>query len=322
MEENDKQPIEQGKDKAANKNQAENNDAPNDGAVVATTEKPKKSVWRKVLSIAGTVLFVLVILVALFVVFITVASKKDKEGVATVFGYQLRFVLSGSMEKCSETDVSGYKIKSIPTKSCVFVKTAPSPSEQKALKAWCDELKVGDVLTFNYNEGGQKVITHRIVSITPTEDGKGYVIILQGDNTSDKDNVGQQKIDTTELGVNYIIGKVEGQSVVLGFLVYAFKSPLGLIFLIIVPCLIIIAYEVVKIVGVVGADKKMRRAKEKEDRDNEIALLKKQLELLQKSAAQGALTETANGENTATSAKDENMQSENGQNGSVDEKGN
>ena len=62
--------------------------------------------------------------------------------------------------------------------------------------------------------------------------------------------------------------------------------------------------------------------KEKEDRDNEIALLKKQLELLQKSAAQGTLPETANGENTATSAKDENMQSENGQNGSVDENGN
>ncbi|MGN1093357.1 MAG: hypothetical protein ACI4SC_00050, partial [Candidatus Neoclostridium sp.] len=140
-------------------------------------------------------------------------------------------------------------------------------------------------------------------------------------NTSSKDNVGQQKIDTTELGVNYIIGKVEGQSVVLGFLVYAFKTPLGLIFIIIVPCLIIIAYEVVKIVSVVGADKKMKHAKEKEDKDNEIALLKKQLEELQKSAAQNASTETANGASTSAGATGENTHSENGQDGNADGNG-
>ncbi|MFR6640980.1 MAG: hypothetical protein ACLUSP_06365 [Christensenellales bacterium] len=37
--------------------------------------------------------------------------QKDGEGAATIFGYQLRFVETGSMEKSEYTDVSGYKIK-------------------------------------------------------------------------------------------------------------------------------------------------------------------------------------------------------------------
>ena len=250
------------------------------------TNTTKQKVLRA-LQIAGDVLFCLIIAFALFVLIISVSAKRDADGTANVFGYQLRFVRSGSMEKCDRTDVSGYKIKSIPVKSCVFIKKAPAPEDQQALNEWCSALSVGDVLTFQYSKYGaaniqDKVITHRIVKIEPKEGG--YIITLEGDNKNDTGSVGQQVIDTTKAdGLDYIIGKVEGQSYFLGLCVYALKSPVGLVFIIIVPCMIVIAYEVIKIVTVLNKDKKDRQQQEKTAKEDEIALLRKQLEELQKS---------------------------------------
>ena len=262
----------------------------------------------KALQIAGDVLFCLIIAFALFVLIISVSAKRDADGTANVLGYQLRFVRSGSMEKCDQTDVSGYKIKSIPVKSCVFIKKAPAPEDQQALNEWCSALSVGDVLTFQYSKYGaaniqDKVITHRILKIEPKEGG--YIITLEGDNKNDTGSVGQQVIDTTKAdGLDYIIGKVEGQSYFLGLCVYALKSPVGLVFIIIVPCMIVIAYEVIKIITVLNKDKKDRQQQEKTAKEDEIALLRKQLEELQKSGGTAeaprqnsdAETETSDGE--------------------------
>lgn len=260
--------------------------SPEGEAALPETNTAKQKVLRA-LQIAGDVLFCLIIAFALFVLIISVSAKRDADGTANVFGYQLRFVRSGSMEKCDQTDVSGYKIKSIPVKSCVFIKKAPAPDDQQALNEWCSALSVGDVLTFQYSKYGatniqDKVITHRIVKIEPKEGG--YIITLEGDNKNDTGSVGQQVIDTTKAdGLDYIIGKVEGQSYFLGLCVYALKSPVGLVFIIIVPCMIVIAYEVIKIVTVLNKDKKERQQQEKTAKEDEIALLRKQLEELQKS---------------------------------------
>lgn len=281
--------------------------SPEGEAALPETNTTKQKVL-KALQIAGDVLFCLVIAFALFVLIISVSAKRDADGTANVFGYQLRFVRSGSMEKCDQTDVSGYKIKSIPVKSCVFIKKAPAPDDQQALNEWCSALSVGDVLTFQYSKYGaaniqDKVITHRIVKIEPKEGG--YIITLEGDNKNDTGSVGQQVIDTTKAdGLDYIIGKVEGQSYFLGLCVYALKSPIGLIFIIIVPCMIVIAYEVIKIVTVLNKDKKDRQQQEQTAKEDEIALLRKQLEELQKSGGTAetprqnsdAETETSDGE--------------------------
>ncbi len=273
-------------EKQNNRQTADVTASPEGEAALPETSTTKQKVLR-VLQIAGDVLFCLIIAFALFVLIISVSAKRDADGTANVFGYQLRFVRSGSMEKCDQTDVSGYKIKSIPVKSCVFIKKAPAPDDQQALNEWCSALSVGDVLTFQYSKYGaaniqDKVITHRIVKIEPKEGG--YIITLEGDNKNDTGSVGQQVIDTTKAdGLDYIIGKVEGQSYFLGLCVYALKSPVGLIFIIIVPCMIIIAYEVVKIITVLNKDKKDRQQQEKTAKEDEIALLRKQLEELQKS---------------------------------------
>lgn len=273
-------------EKQNNRQTADVTASPEGEAALPETNTTKQKVL-KALQIAGDVLFCLIIAFALFVLIISVSAKRDADGTANVFGYQLRFVRSGSMEKCDRTDVSGYKIKSIPVKSCVFIKKAPTPDDQQALNEWCSALSVGDVLTFQYSKYGaaniqDKVITHRIVKIEPKEGG--YIITLEGDNKNDTGSVGQQVIDTTKAdGLDYIIGKVEGQSYFLGLCVYALKSRIGLVFIIIVPCMIVIAYEVVKILTVINKDKKERQQQEKTAKEDEIALLRKQLEELQKS---------------------------------------
>lgn len=294
-------------EKQNNRQTADVTASPEGETALPETNTTKQKVL-KALQIAGDVLFCLIIAFALFVLIISVSAKRDADGTANVFGYQLRFVRSGSMEKCDQTDVSGYKIKSIPVKSCVFIKKAPAPEDQQALNEWCSALSVGDVLTFQYSKYGaaniqDKVITHRIVKIEPKEGG--YIITLEGDNKNDTGSVGQQVIDTTKAdGLDYIIGKVEGQSYFLGLCVYALKSPIGLIFIIIVPCMIVIAYEVIKIVTVLNKDKKDRQQQEKTAKEDEIALLRKQLEELQKSGGTAeaprqnsdAETETSDGE--------------------------
>ncbi len=273
-------------EKQNNRQTADVTASPEGETALPETNTTKQKVL-KALQIAGDVLFCLIIAFALFVLIISVSAKRDADGTANVFGYQLRFVRSGSMEKCDQTDVSGYKIKSIPVKSCVFIKKAPAPEDQQALNEWCSALSVGDVLTFQYSKYGaaniqDKVITHRIVKIEPKEGG--YIITLEGDNKNDTGSVGQQVIDTTKAdGLDYIIGKVEGQSYFLGLCVYALKSPVGLVFIIIVPCMIVIAYEVIKIITVLNKDKKDRQQQEKTAKEDEIALLRKQLEELQKS---------------------------------------
>lgn len=294
-------------EKQNNRQTADVTASPEGEAALPETNTTKQKVL-KALQIAGDVLFCLIIAFALFVLIISVSAKRDADGTANVFGYQLRFVRSGSMEKCDQTDVSGYKIKSIPVKSCVFIKKAPAPEDQQALNEWCSALSVGDVLTFQYSKYGaaniqDKVITHRIVKIEPKEGG--YIITLEGDNKNDTGSVGQQVIDTTKAdGLDYIIGKVEGQSYFLGLCVYALKSPVGLVFIIIVPCMIVIAYEVIKIITVLNKDKKDRQQQEKTAKEDEIALLRKQLEELQKSGGTAeaprqnsdAETETSDGE--------------------------
>jgi seryl-tRNA synthetase len=74
---------------------------------------------------------------------------------------------------------------------------------------------------------------------------------------------------------------VTGQSYVLGLLVYAFKTPVGIVCLIIIPCLIIIAFEVMRLVKVFGKDKKEKLQAEKKKQDDEIEELKRQLAELQ-----------------------------------------
>lgn len=247
----------------------------------------RKRTLNKVLNVIFDVLVYAFVILAAMTVILTMASKRDADGAVNIFGMQMRIVISPSMEKCEETDVSAYKIKDIPVKSMVFIELVPEESE--VAKEWYGALQVGDVLTFKYKYVTQETITHRIVSITQKATG-GYIISLKGDNKASDANTLNQTIDTdvADTSPNYVIGKVVGQSRVIGFLVYSIKQPLVMVLLVIVPCAIIIVLQIIKIVNVLTADKKKRAIEEKaraeEDKkrqSDEIEELKKQLAALQ-----------------------------------------
>lgn len=231
-------------------------------------------------------------------VILTVFSKRDADGAVQIMGYQMRVVTSESMAKCELTDVSAYEIKDIPLRSMIFVQTVPeNPAEAEQ---WYRDLKVGDVLTFRYVYTTQVTITHRITSITEKETG-GFIIELAGDNKNSDDGVLLQTIDTSLANsTNYIIGKVTGQAYLFGVIMSFLMQPIGIIFLIIMPCLVIMLLEVVKIFKVMTADKKQKEKEEMDKKNNELEELRRRLAELESLKQSGAADDKNDNEGGAT----------------------
>ena len=170
---------------------------------------------RKILKILFKIVLWLMISVCLLLAVILFIAKRDSDGTATVFGYQMRIVGSPSMESCAETDVSEFEIKDIPVGSVIFIEVVPEENSE----AWYESLKVGDVLTFRYTYLQEEVFTHRIIKISEKEGGM-YEITLRGDNKNSDLNTLEQTIDQDQ-----IIGKVVGQSYALGLILGVLKVP-------------------------------------------------------------------------------------------------
>lgn len=235
----------------------------------------KKRVLKQAGIITANVLLYLFIAICILGVILTITAKKDADGTATIFSKQIRYVLSPSMERCDATDVSKYKIKDIPTKSMIFIDVVPEDEAEAA--QWYADLKIGDVLTFKYVYVRQETITHRITAIEK-KSGGGYIISLAGDNKNSSSETLTQTIDTSNSNSpNYVIGKVTGQSYVLGLFVYALKSPVGLISIIIIPSLIIVILEIIKIINMLSADKRKKEQEEKEKQQSELNELRRRL---------------------------------------------
>ena len=235
-----------------------------------------KNTCKTVVKIFANVLLYVFIAVCLFGVIVSITAKKDADGTATIFGKQMRFVQSQSMEKCDLTDVSDFKIKDIPVKSLIFIDVVPK--DAKEADAWYKDLDEGDVLTFKYVYVTQETITHRITSIKEKPTG-GYIIELEGDNKNSDSSTLKQTIDTSLVdSPNYVIGKVTGKSYLLGLLVYALKTPVGLICIVILPATVVLLFEVLNIIKIVNADKN-KTIKDKQQL--EIEELKRKLKELE-----------------------------------------
>ena len=265
-----------------------------------------KAKMKKIGEIVLNVLTYVFLAICIFVVFITVSSKKTSDSAAEVFGYQMRIVTSDSMAKCEYTDVSNYKIKDIPVRSMVFVQVMPDDSAKQ--DEWYRSLKVGDVLTFRYVYTTQVTITHRITSIEEKETG-GFIIELAGDNKTSEDGQLTQIIDTSiPYNTNYVIGKVTGQSYLIGAILSFLMQPLGIVLLIILPCVVVIFFEVLKIVKVLTADKKKKEQEEKEQKENELEELRRKLAELEKTKSEieaQASTDSEAAKTVAEEAADE-----------------
>lgn len=236
----------------------------------------KKRIAKRIAVITANVLLYSFLIVCFISVTLTLAAKKDEDGTSTIFGMQMRYVLTESMEACDATDVSDYDIKDIPQKAMIFVKVVPrDPAD--ALE-WYSDLEVGDVLTFKYVIVRQETITHRITAIDEKEDGTGYIITLRGDNVGEDGTASTQVIDTSKSeSLNYVIGKVVGQSYFLGLLVHLLKEPAGMVLIIILPALLILFFEVIKIIRLFAREKKQKDDKTIADQQSELEELKRRL---------------------------------------------
>ena len=247
---------------------------------------------KKIGKIIVNALLYIFLALAIFSVFLTLFSKKSPDGATDVLGYQLRIVTSESMAECDQTDVSDYRIKSIPLRSMVFVKLMPS--DPAKANDWYADLKTGDVLTFRYVYTKQVTITHRITSIEKNENG-GYTIHLAGDNKNTETDQLTQVIDTSiPNNTNYVIGKVTGKSFLLGVVMSFLMQPLAMIFIIMVPCVWIIIMEVIKIVRILGADKAAKVAHENAQQKEELEELRRKLAELEREKAEQASVPTDN----------------------------
>lgn len=224
---------------------------------------------KKIFKILSDILLYCFIFLGLITIIITLSSKKDSDGATNIFNYQLRLVITDSMDKCSETNVSKYKIKSIPKNSLVLIKKIKDNDYKK--------IKEGDVLTFRYLYTEQVTITHRVKSIKEKDTG-GYIIELVGDNKTGESELLVQTIDTSiEESPNYIIGEVVYTSIILGFILNMLKSSLGIVFILIIPSFIIILLEVIKIINMTIIEKRKIAERKANEKEQEILELKKKL---------------------------------------------
>lgn len=224
---------------------------------------------KKIFKITSDILLYCFIFLGLITIIITLSSKKDIDGATNIFNYQLRLVITDSMDKCSETNVSKYKIKSIPKNSLVLIKKIEDDDYKK--------IKEGDVLTFRYLYTEQVTITHRVKSIVEKDTG-GYIIELVGDNKTGESELLVQTIDTSiEESPNYIIGEVVYTSIIIGFILNMLKSSLGIVFIILIPSFIIILLEVIKIINITIIEKRKLAERKANEKEQEILELKKKL---------------------------------------------
>ncbi len=282
--ENGDEPIAIAEEAVAATEEVKREEAPIENADLPQKPSNGKRIAKKIVDVtlrSFTYVFFLFCMLALV---LSISIKKDADGAATVFGRQMRIVATDSMERCAETDVSGYKIKDIPVNSMVWIEVAPT-DEEKA-EEWYSKLQVGDVLTFRYVYARQETITHRITNITKKETG-GYIIQLAGDNKSSNARTLTQVVDTSLTdSPNYVIGKVTGKSYFVGTIITEMKSPAGLIGLVLIPSLIIAIYEIVRLFSVLMAEKNKRHQDETQTLRQELAYIRKELELLRQNQAQ------------------------------------
>ena len=234
---------------------------------------------KKIGNITLNVILYIFLVLCLISVVMTVFSRKDSDGAAEVLGYQFRVVTTDSMAKSEHTDVSEYDIKDIPSRSLVIVKVMPE-DEAKA-NEWYGTIRKGDVLTFRYVYNSQVTITHRVKWVQKNADG-GYIIELEGDNKSSEDGQLVQTIDTSiPNNPNYVIGKVVGKAYLIGVILSFLMQPVGIVLVIIVPCVIIIFFEIMKIAKVMSAEKKGKAEEESARKDSELEELRRRLKELE-----------------------------------------
>ncbi len=188
---------------------------------------------RNILGFFGNMLFIILLLFMATLSFFLIQSRLSG-GAPEVAGYQMYIVLSGSMSPEFDTG------------SLAFVRETDT-----------NQLVVGDIITYRSHADSDSLTTHRIVEIRRNGDTR---FVTRGD----ANNVN----DPTPVPVENVVGRVTGSVPYVGYLLDFVQTRMGLILLIFVPGLLIILYELGKIMKYVtqGRNNKKSKADKKQSR--------------------------------------------------------
>lgn len=179
---------------------------------------------KKILHFVSTVLMYSICLIMIIVFLIFVINFIDKQS----------NLKSGKNSKdlfSAYTIVSPSMVPSINVLDVVVTMRVNEP----------DDLKKGDIVTFistDYRYSGV-LVTHRIVNIEKTSSGE-YLFTTKGDNNNTQ--------DSSRISFDEIYGKVIMRIPKIGYIQYYLSSILGWVAIIIVPAIMIIGYDIFKLI--------------------------------------------------------------------------
>lgn len=194
-----------------------------------------KGVFKFFASIISWTALVLLILIALFLAYYTISTRVySNKGEKYEPFVSLYTIVSGSMEP----NIKVYDV--------VISKKVKSPQD----------IKVGDVITFISTSSISKgmTITHRVIEVVETDKGVAYR--TKGDNNLSP--------DTAPAEYSNVIGKVFLRIPQLGRVQSFIGTQSGWLIIIVIPALIIIISDILKIFKLTGVKNKI----EKMDEDN------------------------------------------------------
>jgi signal peptidase I len=179
---------------------------------------------KKILSVIGNVLLVIVILIAVAMTFASL-NTNDK-GLPEIGGFIVMNIQSGSMEPA------------IKTGDLIITKTVKKPYE----------LKVGDVVSYvGYENKDLIIITHRITSVVGEGGAVSYV--TKGDNNP--------TVDEVEVTPSSIVSKYDGIRIpVLGTIFSFLSGRVGFFICIVLPLFILFVYQIYKFISTIMEEKK------------------------------------------------------------------
>lgn len=179
---------------------------------------------KKILSVIGNVLLVVVILIAVAMTFASL-NTNDK-GLPEIGGFIVMNIQSGSMEPA------------IKTGDLIITKTVKKPYE----------LKVGDVVSYvGYENKDLIIITHRITSVVGEGGAVSYV--TKGDNNP--------TVDEVEVTPSSIVSKYDGIRIpVLGTIFSFLSGRVGFFISIVLPLFILFVYQIYKFISTIMEEKK------------------------------------------------------------------
>ncbi|UOQ44538.1 signal peptidase I [Halobacillus salinarum] len=164
---------------------------------------------KKILSVLSTLLNILLFAVLVSMIFLVISAKASG-GEPNIFGYQIKTVLSGSME---------------PTFKTGSVIAVNPDIDNKTFQK-------GDIVTFMKDK--DTLVTHRIIDVQKT--GNNVIYHTKGDNNDGP--------DMDPLLAENVVGEYTGITIpYLGKMITFANSQLGAVFLLIVPGVLLILYS-------------------------------------------------------------------------------